>query len=83
MLLEGCERELVSKIQSMRKEAGFEVTDRIAVYHVANGRAKTVLDRGDFKKDVLAERVAEGRAEGFTKMLDVNGDEAVITIVKV
>ncbi len=83
LLLEGCERELVSKIQSMRKEAGFEVTDRIAVYHVANGRAKTVLDRGDFKKDVLAERVAEGRAEGFTKMLDVNGDEAVITIVKV
>ena len=82
LLLEGCERELISKIQSMRKEAGLEVTDRIAVYHVAEGRAKTVLEAGNFKKDVLAETVTEGAHEGFTRTLDINGDEATLTIVK-
>lgn len=82
LLLEGCERELVSKIQTMRKEAGFEVTDRIAVYYAAAGRAKTVLDAGTFAKDVLAERVVCGSAEGYTKQLDINGDGAEITVVK-
>lgn len=82
LLLEGCERELVSKIQTMRKEAGFEVTDRIAVYYAAAGRAKAVLDAGTFAKDVLAERVVCGSAEGYTKQLDINGDGAEITVVK-
>ncbi len=82
LLLEGAERELVSKIQLMRKEAGLEVTDRIAITHVSKGRAKTVLTRGDFKADVLAETVTEGQGEGFTKTLDINGDEAIVTISK-
>ncbi len=82
LLLEGCERELVSKIQAMRKEAGFEVTDRIALYHVSNGRAKTVLERGTFRTDVLAEKVEAGTHEGFTKTLDINGDEVTLTVVK-
>lgn len=82
LLDEGAERELVSKIQSMRKEAGFEVTDRIAVYHVAEGRAKKVLLSGSFAADVLAEKVEEGAHEGFTKELDINGDKATVTIVK-
>lgn len=82
LLDEGCERELVSKIQTMRKEAGFEVTDRIAVYYKAESRAKAVLDKGAFAPDVLAEKVSEGEAQGYTKSLDINGDKAEITVVK-
>ncbi|MDE5896198.1 MAG: class I tRNA ligase family protein, partial [Clostridia bacterium] len=82
LLDEGCERELVSKIQTMRKEAGFEVTDRIAVYYAAAGRAEKILAEGAFKKDVLAEKAEPGSAEGYTKSLDVNGDKVVLTVVK-
>ena len=82
LLDEGCERELVSKIQTMRKEAGFEVTDRICVYYAAEGRAEKMLKRASFAKDVLAERVERGEAEGFTKTIDVNGEKAVITLVR-
>ncbi len=82
LLDEGTERELVSKIQTMRKEAGFEVTDRIAVYFTAEGRAKKMLEKGAFAADVLARSVQEGSAEGFTRTLDVNGDAVTLTLVK-
>ncbi len=82
LLDEGCERELVSKIQTMRKEAGFEVTDRIAVYYRAEGRAKQVLAKGAFLGDVLAESAEEGEGEGFSKTLDVNGDKVTLTVAK-
>lgn len=82
LLDEGCERELISKIQTMRKEAGFEVTDRIAVYYEAEGRAEKMLVRGKLASDVLAERVEQGSAEGYTKSLDVNGDKVTLTVVK-
>ncbi|MGN1077437.1 MAG: isoleucine--tRNA ligase [Candidatus Gallimonas sp.] len=82
LLLEGAERELVSRIQTMRKEAGFEVTDRIEIFYRAEGRAEQVLKSGAFRSDVLAERVTEGEAEGYTKELDVNGDKATVTVKK-
>ena len=82
LLDEGCERELVSKIQTMRKEAGFEVTDRIRVFYAAQGRAARVLHTAAFAKDVLAESVEEGSAQGFTKTVDVNGDEVTLTLVR-
>ena len=82
LLDEGTERELVSKIQTMRKEAGFEVTDRIAVYYAAEGRALAMLRKGAFAADVLARSVTEGEAEGFTRTLDVNGDRVTLTLVK-
>ena len=84
LLDEGCERELVSKIQTMRKEAGFEVTDRIAVYYTAEGRAKRMLERGGFRGEVLAETVRpSGGENGFTREQDINGDKTTLTLVKV
>jgi isoleucyl-tRNA synthetase len=83
LILEGVERELVSKIQTMRKEAGFEVTDRIKVYYEAEGKTKSVLESKSFAGDVLAVDVIAGKAEGYTKELDVNGDKATVTVVKV
>ena len=82
LLDEGCERELVSKIQTMRKEAGFEVTDRIDVYYSAQGRAARMLQKGAFAADVLAASVQAGEAQGFTKTVDINGDKATLTLVR-
>jgi isoleucyl-tRNA synthetase len=82
LIEEGVERELVSKIQTMRKEAGLEITDRIAVYYIAEGRTAKSLEKGAFAADVLAVQVIAGEAEGFTKTVDVNGEKATLTIVK-
>ena len=82
LLNEGVERELVSKVQSMRKEAGFVVTDRIRVYFKAEGTAEKVLKEGAFASDVLAVSIEEGEADGFTKELDINGDKVTLTLVK-
>ena len=83
LLDEGTERELVSKIQTMRKEAGFEVTDRINVYYISGeGRAKKMLSLSQFAGDVLANSVTEGSAEGFTREVDVNGEKVTLTLVR-
>ena len=83
LIVEGMERELVSKIQTMRKEAGFEITDRIYIYYnVADGKAKGVLENGSFKEDVLALSVCEGNADGYSKEVDVNGEKVSITLLK-
>ena len=83
LIMEGVEREIVSKVQAMRKEADFLITDRIAIYYIAEGKAKKALDAGAFKEDVLAVSVTEGTSEGgFTKTVDVNGDQITLTLVK-
>ena len=83
LLDEGTEPELASKIQTMRKEAGFEVTDRIDVYFAAGeGRAKKMLSLSQFAGDVLANSVTEGSAEGFTREVDVNGEKVTLTLVR-
>ena len=80
---EGIERELVSKIQNMRKEAGFEVTDRINVYYLAEGRAAGVLKAAAFAPDVLAVKVEQGSAAGFTKEQSINGEKVTLTLQKI
>ena len=81
---EGIERELVSKLQTMRKEAGFEVTDRINVYYAAEGNAAKVLEgsKGPIAKIVLADAICTGSAEGYTKDWDIAGDKVTLTVVK-
>ena len=83
LIVEGIEREIVSKVQSMRKEADYQITDRISIYYIAEGKVKDVLAAGAFKEDVLAVSVEEGTAEnGFTKTVDVNGESVTLTILK-
>ena len=82
LIVEGIERELVSKIQTMRKEADYQITDRISIYYIACGRVKSVLEKGAFAEDVLAVSVEEGEAEGYTKTVDINGESVTLTIVK-
>ena len=84
LVAEGVLRELISKVQTMRKEAGFEVTDRINVTFKADGIIKEVLMSAvAFKNTVLADNVTEGTADGYTKEVEINGEKAVITVNKV
>ena len=81
---EGFVRELVSKIQVMRKEAGFEVTDRISLTYACVGRAKDVLSRfGDaIAQDVLAVSVECAAPAGYVKEWDVNGEKVTLGVEK-
>ena len=83
LIFEGAERELVSKIQNMRKEAGFDVTDRIEVYYEAEGIAEKVLISGSFADDVLAEKIVRGlNGGGFTREQNINGDKVTLSLLK-
>jgi isoleucyl-tRNA synthetase len=82
LLLEGVLREIVSKIQTMRKEAGFEVTDRINLYYTASGNAEKVLKASveELKAAVLASNVISGEVKGFTKEWDIMGDKVTLGV---
>ncbi len=84
LIMEGVERELVSKVQAMRKEADFQITDRIIIYYIAEGKAKEALSAAAFKEDVLAVSVEEGSVENadITKEVDVNGEKVTVQLVK-
>ena len=82
LILEGTERELVSKIQTMRKEAGFEVVDHIEVGYTATGLALSVLEAGDFAKDVLCDKLSTN-LDGYTKTWDINGEKVTISVKKI
>ena len=84
LIMEGVERELVSKVQAMRKEADFRITDRIAIYYIAEGKVKETLAMAAFKEDVLAVSVTEGSCADadITKEVDVNGEKVVISLVR-
>lgn len=82
LIKEGIEREIVSKIQNMRKEAGLDVTDHINMCFVASGLAKEVLDDAKFMADVLCDGIVEGSEGGYCKECDINGHKVVITIKK-
>ena len=86
LLLEGVMRELVSKIQTMRKEAGFEVTDRITLGYTAEGNALKVLTEktAELKNAVLAENVVNGDLdEAYKKEYDINGEKVALSVKKI
>jgi isoleucyl-tRNA synthetase len=83
LIEEGFARELTSKLQTMRKEAGFEVLDRINVYYEGNDTiAKIFADNGEsIAKDVLADSVSEGKA-GYAKEWNINGERVTLSVEK-
>ncbi|HKL94162.1 MAG TPA: isoleucine--tRNA ligase [Clostridia bacterium] len=82
LIEEGVLREIISKIQTMRKDAGFEVVDHIIVGYTALGLAKTVLDKREYLADVLADRAVEN-LDGYQKDWDINGEQVVLSVKKV
>ena len=84
LIREGVARELVSKIQTMRKEAGFEVTDHINIGYVANGMSAEVLASDkSILSDVLADGINNGAIDGYSKQWNINGDDVTLYIQKV
>ncbi len=82
---EGFVRELVSKIQTMRKEAGFEVTDHICVYQEGNERIAGLFEmhRDAIAKEVLADQIRTGETDGYVKEWSINGEKTVLGVKKV
>ena len=93
LLREGFFRELVSKVQTMRKDAGFEVTDHIALYVDGTDKVNAVVEefKDTLSGDVLADEVhSASRMEvpdapgaALTKEWNINGEDAVIGVQKV
>ena len=85
LIEEGFIRELISKIQTMRKEAGFNVTDHINV--TIEGSEKVtgiaVARQNDIMGDTLADSVKAETPTGFTKEWDINGENVTIGVKKV
>ena len=82
LIEEGFVRELVSKIQTMRKEADFDVTDHIAVYIQDNERIMSILMANEtkIKSEVLADTIQYGRLNGITKEWALNGEKVVLGV---
>ena len=82
---EGIERELVSKIQTMRKEAGFEVIDHINIKYIAGKNAEAVLEKNkeNIAKDVLAKSIEKGDGGEYSKDWDINGEKVSLHIERV
>ena len=82
LIEEGFVREIISKIQSMRKEADFNVTDRIVVYQSGSDRIADILwrNRDAVSHDVLADEVRLGELDGFTEEWDVNGEKTTFGV---
>lgn len=85
LIEEGFVREIVSKIQSMRKDAGFEVTDRIVIYQTGSEKIADLLwnNREEISSEVLADEIHLGEIDGFTAEWDVNGETTSFGVVKV
>lgn len=83
LIEEGFVRELVSKIQTMRKDAGYEVLDRINVGFSENAKLKDIIDRnkGFISEEVLADSISDEQYD-FIKEWDINGETVKISIVR-
>ncbi|MBP5179249.1 MAG: isoleucine--tRNA ligase [Lachnospiraceae bacterium] len=84
LIEEGFVRELISKVQTMRKDAGFEVMDRITVYVSGNDRIKEVAEKNAdaIKKVVLADEIVYNTTEGSVKDWNLNGEDVTLGVKK-
>ena len=85
LIEEGFVREIVSKLQTMRKEAGFEVTDTIRVYVSGNDRIQTILEqnRDSILHDVMGVALTVGQSGGYAKEWELNGETVTLGVEKV
>ena len=81
---EGFMREIISKIQTMRKEAGFEVMDKITVYSDGNDKIAELISKNEdtVKNDVLATEIITGKIEGYSKEWNINGENVTFGVKK-
>ena len=84
LILEGNVREIISKIQTMRKDAGFEVTDTIKVYQTGNETIKAIFEKcaEEIKSEVLASEIILTETKGYVKEWNINGENATFGVEK-
>ena len=84
LLEEGFVREIISKVQTMRKEAGFEVMDKITVFAKDNEKVINILNANadEIKSEVLATDIVTGSTDGYEKSWNINGEEVVMAVKK-
>ena len=84
LIEEGFVRELISKIQTMRKEAGFEVMDKIRVYARDNRKIEEILaEHGEeIRSEVLAEEIILDRTQGYEKEWNINSEKVMMAVEK-
>ena len=84
LIEEGFVRELVSKIQTMRKEAGFEVTDRIVIYAMGNEKIESILKAHteEIRSEVLADDIVYNTTKGYEKEWSINGEKVTMAVEK-
>ncbi len=84
LIEEGFVREIISKIQTMRKDAGFEVMDHIVVYQSGNDKIKEIFARNTeaILSDVLADKAVLDESKGFVKEWNINGENVTLGVEK-
>ena len=82
LLEEGFVREIISKVQTMRKENGFEVTDHIKVSLSGNDKLQALVQKNEsyLKEITLADEVAYGTTDGTAKEWNINGENVTIAV---
>ena len=82
LIEEGFVREVISKIQTMRKEAGFEVMDYISVYQANNDKIAELMksNADEIKNEVMADHIHLGEMKGFTKEWNINGETVMLGV---
>ncbi|MFQ9514605.1 MAG: isoleucine--tRNA ligase [Eubacterium sp.] len=84
LIEEGFVREIISKIQTMRKEADFQVMDKIIVNVDKNDTIKTIIEDNldEIKSEVLADNVEFGKISGYEKEWNINGETVMFGVLK-
>ncbi|HIU74932.1 MAG TPA: isoleucine--tRNA ligase [Candidatus Pelethocola excrementipullorum] len=84
LIEEGFVREIISKIQTMRKEAGFEVMDKICVYVKDNQVTKEVVEKhkNQIASEVLAQEIILDQTEGYEKEWNINSEKVTLAVKK-
>ena len=84
LLEEGFVREIISKVQTMRKDAGFEVMDHIRVSMQDNDKVQKVIqdNEAQIKSEVLADEVSYDGAKGSVKEWSINGEKVTLGVEK-
>ena len=85
LLEEGFVREIISKIQTMRKEADFEVTDKIEVVYLLGENAKRAEKifakyKVEIGAEVLATQITQGTPDGYVKDWNINSEQVILGI---
>ncbi|MEG1069371.1 MAG: isoleucine--tRNA ligase [Ruthenibacterium sp.] len=85
LIEEGFVRELVSKLQTMRKEANFNVEDHITVFAKDNEKVLSLLQKNSasIQSDVLADAIVCGSVDGYTKEWDINGETVLLGVKRI